>query len=134
MTTISNRKTSNQATGIPWFIRPWTLFAANAACFAVNWWATSVETNRRDQFVNTCGKIIGMTGPVTVAVIIIFAILALSLILMITWCVKKRKSGGRWRGIIGTAISLSLFMFINLVLAGGDVTYMSFSFHCSSPG
>lgn len=115
---------------MPWVLRPWTLFAANAVCFAVNWWAAGVQMNRRDQFANTCGQIVGMTGPVTVAVIVIFAVTALSIALAIIWGVKKRAGDGRVGPIIGTALFLIVFTLFNMLLAGGDVSYLSFSFRC----
>lgn len=74
-----------------------------------------------------------MSGPVTVAVIIIFAVTVLSTVLTIMRCVKKRAAGGRWGSIIGTALFFILFALFNMLLAGGDVSYMFFSFHCGSP-
>lgn len=133
MTATSTRKAPSRSVRIPWFIHPWTLIAANVVCLAINVWASNVEAHRRDQFANTCGKVIGMTGPVAVAVIVIFAVTALSLLLMIAWCVRKRASGGGWGTVIGVALILVVLVALNMLLAGGDLSYNSFSFDCTGP-
>lgn len=133
MTTTSNRRAQFRAASIPWVFRPWTIFAANVVCLAINWWTDNAQYNWASQFTDACGKIIGMSGPVTAAVIVIFTITALSIVLTITWCVKKVKGTGRWGASIGTALFLILFTLFNMLIAGGDVSYLSLRVPCSGP-
>ena len=131
MTAISDPEAPHRTARMPWAFRSWTIFAANAVCLIVNWWAANAESHRRMQFANTCGKNVGMTGSVTAAVIVIFVLTALGIVLTIASCVLKRRAGNRWGPIIGTALFLVALAALNMVLAGGDISYLSFHFTCS---
>lgn len=121
-------------------LRPQLILAANAVCLASNIVAAVAESDRYNQFVDICAKVdhptdfgvIGMTGPVAVAVIGILIITALSILMTIAWFTRKRSRRG-WSGpVTGAALFLTAFSLVNILLAYAfDLRFLTYHVSCS---
>ncbi|MBO0803253.1 MAG: hypothetical protein J2P25_09300 [Nocardiopsaceae bacterium] len=119
-----NFECPRRAWSIPWHLQPCALFAIDAACFAANIWTGSVESARLQRDAFDTGKVVGLTGPVSVAVTVIFIAIGIGALLTVAWAIRAW-SHGRPRGFV----FLSALALIGLALiTAWDVSAFTLSY------
>lgn len=117
MTEVSERKAVPSRTArIPCVFRPGTLLAVNLACFILNWLVAFEEPYGFD-IILTCKAQAERTTALTGVLIGIYVLAALSIVLAVLWCRRKRARGGHWAAIILTAAPVIAFALLNLWMA-----------------
>lgn len=131
MTEVSERQAAPSRTArIPWTLRPWTLFAVNLLCFAVNWGAVVEEPYGFDGIL-TCRGEAERADVLTVVLAGMCVAAGLTIVLAALWCRRRRAP---WAPVVLTAAPLIAFALYNVWM--GYVTetvFLAIQVPCTGP-
>lgn len=125
MTATGSRRSFRRESYVPWVFRPRFILGANAIGLVANIGAAIAQSGRYSGFGHICATAnksatagtAGMSTPVTVTVIVIFAIGALSILVAIAWCVGKLVNRDRGGSSVAIALFLIAFAVVNILFA-----------------